>query len=245
MSKGAIVTAITNVVASTIARAAGRGIYLHAGLEISVASTKPFSCQVAALGLLALLLGRNRRMSHDEGAKLLRQWKQLPDAIQAVLLEAPRIEAIAKKYAKRQDFFFIGRGSLYPVALEGALKLKEISYVHAEGYHAAELKHGPIALLDSHVPVIALANAIPGRDKMLGNIQECRARQSPVIAVITGHDAEAEQLASDVIRVPETAPCLAPLTTVTALQLFAYYFARERGCEIDQPKNLAKSVTVE
>ncbi len=245
LNKGATVAAIANVVGSTIAREAGRGIYLHAGPEISVASTKGFSCQVAALLMLALHLGRNRRVSFEDGLKLLDELESLPDLIRQVIAEAGAIEKIAKKYAKLQDFFFIGRGVLYPVALEGALKLKEISYVHAEGYHAAELKHGPIALLDKHVPVIALANAIPGRDKLLGNIQECVARRSPVIAVTTGDDPEVAAMTSDLIRVPAGSRWTAPLTTVVALQLFAYFFARERGCEIDQPKNLAKSVTVE
>ena len=169
----------------------------------------------------------------------------LPDMIRKVLEQAPEIERIAKRYAHCNDFFFIGRGPLYPAALEGALKLKEISYIHAEGYHAAELKHGPIALLDPAHPVVALANNIPGRDKMLGNIQECRARKAPVIALVTEGDAEAEALAGDVIRIPECSRYAAALPTVAALQLLAYYIAAERGCEIDQPRNLAKSVTVE
>ena len=169
----------------------------------------------------------------------------LPDMIRKVLGQASEIERIAKRHAHCDDFFFIGRGPLYPAALEGALKLKEISYIHAEGYHAAELKHGPIALLDPAHPVVALANNIPGRDKMLGNIQECRARRAPVIALVTEGDAEAEALAGDVIRIPECSRYAAALPTVAALQLLAYYIAVERGCEIDQPRNLAKSVTVE
>ena len=162
-----------------------------------------------------------------------------------MLAQAEEIRAIAKRYAGFDDFFYIGRGCLYPTALEGALKLKEISYVHAEGYHAAELKHGPISLLDERHPVLALANDIPGRDKILGNIQECRARRAPVVAVATVGDREVENLTDDVIFIPHCSRFIAPLPTTVALQLFAYYIAVERGCEIDQPRNLAKSVTVE
>ncbi|OQA80766.1 MAG: Glutamine--fructose-6-phosphate aminotransferase (isomerizing) [Lentisphaerae bacterium ADurb.Bin242] len=237
--------ALCNVVGSTIARESGRGIYLHAGPEISVASTKAFTCQVTTLLLLALLFGRNRRLNREDGLTLLEEVEKIPDLIRTVLEQAPVIEQIAKKYAGSQDMFFIGRGCLYPAALEGALKLKEISYIHAEGYHAAELKHGPIALLEKRVPVVALANEIPGKDKMLGNIQECLARSAPVIAVVTGDDTGADKFTKDIIRVPKSSRFVAPITTVVALQLFAYYFAKARGCEIDQPRNLAKSVTVE
>ena len=245
MNKGAIVAALCNVVGSTIARETGRGIYLHAGPEISVASTKAFTCQVSVLLMLALMLGRNRRLSREDGEVLLREIERIPDLIRETLLQAPEIERLVNKYAFANDFFFIGRGTLYPTALEGALKLKEISYVHAEGYHAAELKHGPIALLDEKVPVMALANAIPGQEKMIGNIQECLARKSPVVAVVTGDDHRVEEFTKDIIRVPASSRFVAPLTTVVALQLFAYYFAKARGCEIDHPRNLAKSVTVE
>lgn len=245
MNKGAIVAALCNVVGSTIAREAGRGIYLHAGPEISVASTKAFTCQVTVLLMLALMLGRNRRLSRDDGERLMLEIEKLPDLIRETLKQAPVIERIAEKYAYAEDFFYIGRGCLYPTALEGALKLKEISYIHAEGYHAAELKHGPIALLDEKVPVLALANAIPGQEKMVGNIQECLARKSSVIAVVTGDDTAADKFTGDIIRVPPSSRFTAPVTTVVALQLFAYYFARARGCEIDHPRNLAKSVTVE
>ena len=209
------------------------------------ASTKAFTSQVTVLLLLALMLGRNRRMDRTDGARLISEIEALPGMIRKVLEQAPRIREIAGRYAKYNDFFFIGRGCLYPAALEGALKLKEISYVHAEGYHAAELKHGPIALLDENHPVIALANDIPGKDKMLGNIQECRARKAPVIAVVTEGDGEADAITGDVIRVPGCSRFAAALPTVVALQLLAYYIAVARGCEIDQPRNLAKSVTVE
>ena len=245
VGKGAYISALCNVVGSTIAREAGRGVYLHAGPEISVASTKAFSSQVAVLLLMALLLGRNRRLSRSEGCELVREIEQTPELIRSVLAQAEEIRAIAKRYAGFDDFFYIGRGCLYPTALEGALKLKEISYVHAEGYHAAELKHGPISLLDERHPVLALANDIPGRDKILGNIQECRARRAPVVAVATAGDREVENLTDDVIFIPHCSRFIAPLPTTVALQLFAYYIAVERGCEIDQPRNLAKSVTVE
>ena len=245
VGKGAYISALCNVVGSTIAREAGRGVYLHAGPEISVASTKAFSSQVAVLLLMALLLGRNRRLSRSEGCELVREIEQTPELIRSVLAQAEEIRAIAKRYAGFDDFFYIGRGCLYPTALEGALKLKEISYVHAEGYHAAELKHGPISLLDERHPVLALANDIPGRDKILGNIQECRARRAPVVAVATAGDREVENLTDDVIFIPHCSRFIAPLPTTVALQLFAYYIAVERGCEIDQPRNRAKSVTVE
>ena len=245
VGKGAYISALCNVVGSTIAREAGRGVYLHAGPEISVASTKAFSSQVAVLLLMALLLGRNRRLSRSEGCELVREIEQTPELIRSVLAQAEEIRAIAKRYAGFDDFFYIGRGCLYPTALEGALKLKEISYVHAEGYHAAELKHGPISLLDERHPVLALANDIPGRDKILGNIQECRARRAPVVAVATAGDREVENLTDDVIFIPHCSRFIAPLPTTVALQLYAYYIAVERGCEIDQPRNLAKSVTVE
>jgi glutamine---fructose-6-phosphate transaminase (isomerizing) len=244
-NKGGIVAAINNVVGSTIARETGRGIYLHAGPEIGVASTKAFTCQVTALLLMALLFGRNRRLERYDGKILIDEIKRIPELIKQVLTRAEEIERIAKKYAKVEDFFFIGRGCMYPTALEGALKLKEISYIHAEGYHAAELKHGPIALLEENVPVLALANDIPGKDKIIANIQECKARKSPVIATATEGDTEISELTDDILWIPRCSRFIAPIPTVVALQLFAYYIAKERGCEIDQPRNLAKSVTVE
>ncbi|MFA7232159.1 MAG: SIS domain-containing protein, partial [Victivallaceae bacterium] len=213
--------------------------------EIGVASTKAFTCQVTVLLLMALLFGRNRRLDYADGIKLIDEIQEIPDLIRKVLARAGEIEQIARKYASAEDCFFIGRGSLYPVALEGALKLKEISYIHAEGYNAAELKHGPIALLEERVPVVALANDIPGKDKMLGNIQECMARKSPVIATATEGDDEVARLTRDIIWIPPCSRFVAPIPTVVAMQLLSYYIARERGCEIDQPRNLAKSVTVE
>ncbi len=244
-AKGAIVSAICNVVGSTIARESGRGIYLHAGPEIGVASTKAFTCQVTVLLMMALLFGRNRRLSRTEGLALAKEISSIPDLVRQVLDRADEIKTIAKRFAEYDNFFFIGRGCLHPAAMEGALKLKEISYVHAEGYHAAELKHGPISLLDERNPVLALANDIPGKDKIIGNIQECIARHAPVLAVVSTGDKEVRALGCDTIEVPLCSRFVAPIPTVVALQLFAYYVAAERGCEIDQPRNLAKSVTVE
>jgi len=245
IQKGALVAGLCNVVGSTIAREAGRGVYLHAGPEIGVASTKAFTAQVTVLLMMALKLGRCRRLSREAGLSLCGEIQGIPKMIEAVLAQNDAIAAIAEKYAQADDAFFIGRGILYPTALEGALKLKEISYIHAEGYQAAELKHGPIALLDENLPVVALLNDIPGKEKTLGNVQECRARQAPVIGVVTEGDREAEQAVSDVIRLPRASACTVPVVTAVALQLFAYHVARLRGCEIDQPRNLAKSVTVE
>ena len=244
-NKGAIVAGICNVVGSTIPRETGRGIYLHAGPEIGVASTKAFTCQVATLLMMALKFGRARRLSRQNGIELVADIHRIPELVKKVLAKSKDIAKIAKKYANAHDFFFIGRGYLYPVAIEGALKLKEISYVHAEGYHAAELKHGPIALLDEKVPVLALANNIPGKDKIIGNMQECKARKAPVIALATEGDNEIRRHAEDIIWIPECSSETAPIPSVVALQLLAYYIAKERGCPIDQPRNLAKSVTVE
>lgn len=243
--KGAQVAAISNVVGSTIAREATRGVYIHAGPEISVASTKAFTCQVMVMLLSALKFARSRRLTQQEGLDIIHQIEKLPELIQQTLKHAPEIEKIAKKWSKVEDMFFIGRGYLYPVALEGALKLKEISYIHAEGYNAAELKHGPIALLEESVPVLALANIEEGKDKMAGNIQECKARKSPVIVTVAEGDDSLNHLTEDLIRVPKCSHLIAPIPTAVALQLFAYFVARERGCEIDHPRNLAKSVTVE
>ena len=245
MRKGALVSGLCNVVGSTIAREAGRGVYLHAGPEISVASTKAFTAQVTALLMMALKLGRTRRLSYEEGSRLVAEIENIPNLVAEVVKENDAIAAIAEKYAKANDMFFIGRGILYPTALEGALKIKEIAYVHAEGYQAAELKHGPIALLSSETPVVALLADIPGKEKTIGNVQECRARQAPVVGICTKGDEDAAKHVNDAIFVPSCSPEISPIPTVVALQLFAYHVARLRGCEIDQPRNLAKSVTVE
>ena len=243
--KGALVSGLCNVVGSTIAREAGRGVYLHAGPEISVASTKAFTAQVTALLMMALKMGRTRRLSHEEGARLVNEIERIPELVAEVVKQNDAIAEIAEKYAQAKDMFFIGRGSLYPTALEGALKIKEVAYVHAEGYQAAELKHGPIALLSEQTPVVALLADVPGKEKTLGNVQECRARQAPVLGIVTEGDTDAAAHVNDAIFIPRTSPEIAPIVTVVALQLFAYHVARLRGCEIDQPRNLAKSVTVE
>jgi len=243
--KGAFVMSLCNVVGSTIARETGRGVYLHAGPEISVASTKAFTCQVVVLLMMALRLGRGRRFSRDEGIKFAREIEAIPELVAKVVAQNERIAEVAAAYAKNEHAFFIGRGPMFPVALEGALKLKEVSYVHAEGYHAAELKHGPIALLEKGTPIIALAVDIPGKDKMLGNIEECRARGARILGVVTEGDHETAECMDDFISIPRCHPLVATIPAVVALQIFAYHVARLRGCEIDQPRNLAKSVTVE
>lgn len=243
--KGALVSGLCNVVGSTIAREAARGVYLHAGPEISVASTKAFTAQVTALLMMALKMGRTRRLSYEDGSRLVAEIERIPELVAEVVRQDAAIAEIAGKYAKANDMFFIGRGILYPTALEGALKIKEVAYVHAEGYQAAELKHGPIALLSPDTPVVALLTDIPGKEKTVGNVQECKARQAPVLGIVTEGDTEAAAHVDDAIFVPRTSPEVAPIVTVVALQLFAYHVARIRGCEIDQPRNLAKSVTVE
>lgn len=244
-NKGATVLGICNVVGSTIAREAGRGVYLHAGPEIGVASTKAFSCQVSVLAMMAILLGRSRRLSLQTGQELVKELAKLPELTQKVLDQSDNIRKVAEKYANCKDFFFIGRGYMYPAALEGALKLKEISYIHAEGYHAAELKHGPIALLEERVPVVACVPEFSGKTKTIGNMQECRARKSPVIAIATAGDTEIDEFCDDCIRIPECNEMFTPIPVVIAEQLLAYHIANIRGCSIDQPRNLAKSVTVE
>jgi glucosamine--fructose-6-phosphate aminotransferase (isomerizing) len=243
--KGALVAGLCNVVGSTIARETGRGVYLHAGPEIGVASTKAFTCQVSVMLMMALKLARTRRMPVHEGIEFARWIQRIPALVEEVLKQNDAIKAIAQKYAKCEHAFFIGRGYLFPVALEGALKLKEISYVHAEGYHAAELKHGPIALLQEDTPVIALLNNVPGKEKTMGNAEECKARNAPVIVVVSAGDEGSADGFDDVIVVPDCPPPIATIPTVVALQLLAYHIAAARGCEIDQPRNLAKSVTVE
>ena len=243
--KGAFVMSLCNVVGSTIARETGRGVYLHAGPEISVASTKAFTCQVAVLLMMALKLGRGRRFSREEGTRLAKDIADLPALVERVIANEDHIAKLAEGYVKDEHAFFIGRGPMYPVALEGALKLKEISYIHAEGYPAGELKHGPIALLQPGTPVIAVACDIPGKDKTLGNVEECRARGARILGVITEGDHEAAEVMDEVITIPACHPLVATIPAVVALQLFSYHVARLRGCEIDQPRNLAKSVTVE
>ncbi len=243
--KGALVAGLVNVVGSTIAREAGRGIYLHAGPEISVASTKAFTCQVSVLLLIALKLARSNRLSRESGVKIANEIGRIPELIQEVLEQNEAIAEVAKDFVGYEHMFYIGRGYMFPVALEGALKLKEISYIHAEAYNAAELKHGPIALLDENMPVVALLNQGPGQEKTVGNVEECRARKAPVLGVITQGDEEAKAACDWVIEVPASPHYTTTITATVALQLFSYHVARLRGCAIDQPRNLAKSVTVE
>ena len=243
--KGATVLGICNVVGSTIARESGRGVYIHAGPEIGVASTKAFTCQIVVLAMLSIAFGRARRMSSAMGNDLVREIKRVPSLVEAVLEQEQEIQRVAEKYAKAEHMFFLGRGYMYPAALEGALKLKEISYIHAEGYHAAELKHGPISLLDENVPVVVAVPDIHGKSKTMSNMQECLARKSPVIAMATSEDQEINSCCTDIIRLPRCSNFLSPIPVVVAEQLLAYHVAKCRGCSIDQPRNLAKSVTVE
>ena len=243
--KGAFVMSLCNVVGSTIARETGRGIYLHCGPEISVASTKAFTSQVTVLLMMALKLGRGRRMSIVEGRSFAAEIENIPQLVSRVIAQGEHIAQIAQRYSHQENAFFIGRGPMYPVALEGALKLKEISYIHAEGYHAAELKHGPIALLQNGTPVIAVACDVPGKDKTLSNIEECRARGARILGIVSEGDNETIEYMDDFIQIPRCHPLVATIPAVVALQLLSYHIARLRGCEIDQPRNLAKSVTVE
>jgi len=245
VDKGALVAGLVNVVGSTIARETGRGIYLHAGPEISVASTKAFTCQVSVLLLIALRLARSQRLSREEGVRIAKEIARVPELIEQVLAKNEEIAQVAQEFTEYENMFYIGRGYMYPVALEGALKIKEISYIHAEAYNAAELKHGPIALLEESMPVVALLNKGPGQEKTLGNVEECRARKAPVLGIITEGDKEAESSCDWSISLPYSPHYTATITSTVALQLFAYHVARLKNCPIDQPRNLAKSVTVE
>lgn len=243
--RGARTLGLVNVVGSTIAREDDGGIYLHAGPEIGVASTKAFTSQVVALALFALKLGRKRTLSVMRGREVARALADLPAHIQTILDRAPEIEKIAEVYKDVRNFLYLGRGYNFPAALEGALKLKEISYIHAEGYPAAEMKHGPIALIDDSMPVVFIAPHDAVFDKLVSNIQEVRARHGKTI-VITSRDEPALQGLIDYeIRVPETIDMLTPVLASIPLQLLAYYIAVKRGANVDQPRNLAKSVTVE
>lgn len=243
--RGATTIGIVNVVGSTIARETDAGVYAHAGPEIGVASTKAFTSQLTVLALMTVKLARMRRMGAAEGAQILRALQELPEKVEEAFKSAEQIRAIAHEFAGARNFLYLGRGYNFPVALEGALKLKEISYIHAEGYPAAEMKHGPIALIDENMPVVFIAPHDDIYEKILSNIQEVRARSGRVIAIATEGDGRIETLAEQVIYVPGTLSFLAPILNVIPLQLLSYYIAVERGCNIDQPRNLAKSVTVE
>ncbi len=243
--KGATVLGICNVVGSSIARETDGGVYLHAGPEIGVASTKAFTSQVTVLTLIALLLGRMRRISQDDGRRICEALQSIPAQIEEILKQNQAIAAIAAHYKDHHNFLYLGRGYNYPVALEGALKLKEISYIHAEGYPAAEMKHGPIALIDRDMPTVVVCPTDDLFDKMLSNMQEVKARGGRILAVTDAEDGQLEGLANHLIRIPKTRHKLSPLLTVVPLQLLAYHIAVLRGCDVDMPRNLAKSVTVE
>ena len=243
--RGGRVLGIVNVVGSSIARATDGGIYIHAGPEIGVASTKAFTCQITVLALLTLFLGRRRHLSAERGRELAEAMWQLPEQLQQVLERDDLIREIAEQYCEATNFLYLGRGLNFPVALEGALKLKEISYIHAEGYPAAEMKHGPIALIDQNMPVVVVATRDSVYSKVLSNVEEVKARRGRVLAIVNDGDSDVARLADHVIEVPETDDMLTPILSVVPLQLLAYHIAVLRGCDVDKPRNLAKSVTVE
>jgi len=243
--RGATVFGIVNVVGSSIARITDAGIYLHVGPEIGVASTKAFTAQVAVLAMLAIELGRRRHISGDEAARYIDELAQIPEKISRILEQSGHIKKIAAANIEENNWLFLGRGFNYPVALEGALKLKEISYIHAEGLPAAEMKHGPIALIVDGMPAVFIATAGPQYDKILGNIAEVRARGGKTIIVATEGDEHIKQHADHLITIPEVPEMLQPMLTVVPLQLLAYHAAVLRGHDVDKPRNLAKSVTVE
>ena len=243
--RGARTLGLVNVVGSTIAREVDGGIYLHAGPEIGVASTKAFTSQIAALALLTLKMGRLRALSILQGREVVRALAKLPDLVATVLGKASQVEQMAERLQRATNVLYLGRGYNFPVALEGALKLKEISYIHAEGYPAAEMKHGPIALIDDLMPVVFVAPTDAVHQKVVSNVEEVKARGGRVIAIATEGDTALARLADHRIEIPETLDLLTPVLTVLPLQLLAYYIAVRRGCNVDQPRNLAKSVTVE
>jgi len=243
--KGARVLGICNVVGATIPRESDGGVYIHSGPEIAVASTKAFTSQLTALYVFTLLIARMRHMSYEAGMMFVQALEEVPDQVAKVLNLAPAIAEIAHKYHEARNFLFLGRGINYPVAFEGALKLKEISYIHAEGYSAAEVKHGPIALISPDTPSLFLVPDDALREKVISNMKEVKARNGQVIAVCVEDDHEVAALADDVIMVPRVHELMYPFVMTIPLQLFAYYTALELGRDVDQPRNLAKSVTVE
>ncbi|NLU39999.1 MAG: glutamine--fructose-6-phosphate transaminase (isomerizing) [Bacteroidales bacterium] len=244
--RGALVLGICNVVGSSIARETDAGIYTHAGVEIGVASTKAFTAQVTVITLLAMRLARKHKTISDERYfSIINDLLAVPDKIETILMSHLKIRDIASKYTTSINSLYLGRGYLFPVALEGALKLKEISYIHAEGYAAGEMKHGPIALVDTNLPVIVVAAKDRYYEKIVSNIQEVKARKGNIIAVITEGDNELRNMVNDIFEIPKSDPVLSPLLAIVPLQLFAYYLAVLKGCDVDQPRNLAKSVTVE
>jgi len=243
-SLGALTIGIVNVVGSSIARETDHGVYIHAGPEIGVASTKAFTSQVTVINLVAILLSQAKERNIKEVANLVNDLELLPQKVEAILKQADKIEEIANNYINAENFLYLGRGYQFPVALEGALKLKEISYIHAEGYPAAEMKHGPIALIDENMPVVFIVNE-KGYEKILSNIQEVKARGGKVIIVTSIDQKELYDYSNHVILIPNIHHCILPILTTIPLQLLAYYIANAKGCDVDQPRNLAKSVTVE
>ncbi len=243
--RGAMVLGIVNVVGSTVARTTDAGIYLHVGPEIGVASTKAFTAQVAVLSMLAIELGRRRHVSSDEATRLIEELSQIPAKIERILEQSDHIRDIAAANIDRENWLFLGRGFNYPVALEGALKLKEISYIHAEGLPAAEMKHGPIALIVDGMPAVFIATSGPQYDKMMGNIEEVKARGGKIIVVATEGDENITERADHIITIPDAPELFQPMLSVIPLQLLAYHAAVLRGHDVDKPRNLAKSVTVE
>jgi len=244
--KGATILGICNVVGSSVARETDGGVYTHAGVEIGVASTKAFTAQVTVLTLLAFKLAKEKgKISTGLYLDLITELTEIPDKLKSILVMHPHIKEVAAKYKDAINALYLGRGSLFPVALEGALKLKEISYIHAEGYAAGEMKHGPIALVDDNLPVIVVAAKDHYYEKIVSNIQEVKARKGNIIAVVTQGDDVLKEMVNDVFEIPKSHPAVSPLLAIVPLQLFSYYIAVMRGCDVDQPRNLAKSVTVE
>jgi len=243
---GATILGICNVVGSSIARETDGGVYTHAGVEIGVASTKAFTAQVTVMTLLALKLAKERgKISSEVYLNLIQELTEIPEKVKSILVKHPHIKTVAAKYKDAANALYLGRGCLFPVALEGALKLKEISYMHAEGYAAGEMKHGPIALVDDNLPVVVVAAKDHYYEKIVSNIQEVKARKGNIIAVVTEGDDGLKGMVNDLFEIPKSHPAVTPLLAIIPLQLFSYYIAVMRGCDVDQPRNLAKSVTVE
>ena len=244
--KGATILGICNVVGSSIARETDGGVYTHAGVEIGVASTKAFTAQVTVLTLLAFKLAKEKgQISSALYLDLINELTEIPEKVKSILVKHPHIKEVAAKYKDAINALYLGRGALFPVALEGALKLKEISYIHAEGYAAGEMKHGPIALVDDNLPVVVVAAKDHYYEKIVSNIQEVKARRGNIIAIVTEGDGGLKNMVNDLFEIPKSHPAVAPLLAIIPLQLFSYYIAVMRGCDVDQPRNLAKSVTVE
>ena len=244
--RGATILGVCNVVGSSIARETDAGVYTHAGIEIGVASTKAFTAQVTVITLFALKLAFARgEITSALYSEIIRELAEIPAKITTILAGHQRIEEIAAKYKDASNALYLGRGALFPIALEGALKLKEISYMHAEGYAAGEMKHGPIALVDDNLPVVVVSPKDHYYEKIVSNIQEVKARKGNIIAVVTEGDLVLKEMVNDIFEIPESHPAVTPLLAIIPLQLFSYYIAVLRGCDVDQPRNLAKSVTVE